>query len=263
MSSTRSEQVVNAPSLYCNGIVPFNDPTTPNTKIDVSSGICRDSTNTFDINLGNYLGANPNISSNTVTVINTAAVGLNGLDTGTLAASTLYNIFVIADATGYNTTGCIMSTAAIPIMPFGYGIYRRIGYWSTDSTVHFNPGYIFGESVSRQFLYDKVQPTAVTSGNATSYTAIDLSALVPAVDKTPVLLSVSLIPNAAGDSLSLQPTGSSSDTFVMLGQVAAVSLVEQVKMMSVLVTGKPEISYKVSVGTAAAGISVSGFDFTV
>lgn len=263
MTSTRSEQVVNGPILYCNGMIVSNDPTTPNTKLDVSAGICRDFTNTFDINLGNFNGANPNISSNTVTIINAAANGLNGLDTGTLAASTLYQIFVIADATGYNPTGCIMSLSSIPKMPFGYGIYRRIGFWSTDSTVHFNTGYIYGDNSFRQFMYDKVQPTAVTAGTATAYTAIDLSAIVPPVNNIPVSLSVGLTPNAASDSLSLQPTGSASDTYVMLGQVAAVKIVEQVKIMAALTTGKPEISYKVNVNTASASVSVTGFDFTV
>lgn len=261
--SLSSEPVVNNPYIAINGIIPFNDATTPNTLLDISAGICRDSTNTFDMNLGNFLGANPNISANTVTVINAAANGLNGLDQGTFAASTVYNIYAVGDSTGYNQTAAMISTAAIPFMPFGYDLYRLIGYWATDSSTHFLKGYVFGNNGERTFMYDAIQPTAVTAGAATAYTAVTLAGLVPAVDKIPVTLSLGLTPNAASDTLSIRKTNGTGDYFVMKGQVASVQVLEQVKILSGLASGAAKIDYKVSAGTDAAAISVLGYDYSL
>lgn len=64
----------------------------------------------------------------------TASTGAGGLDTGSIAASTLYYVFVI-----YNTT---TATAALlfslsntsPTLPSGYTYFARVGHIRTDST---------------------------------------------------------------------------------------------------------------------------------
>ena len=257
------EQIVNAPYLAMNGLVLSNNVTLPNTQLNVSPGICRDSLNIYDINLGNYLNANPNIAANTMTVINAGFVGLNGIDVGVLVASKVYNVFLISDPQGFNAPGCILSLAMTPIMPLGYGIYRLIGYWSTDASVHFLKGYYSGDKGVKTFWYDAIQPTAIVTGNATVYTAVDLSALVPAIDNIPVRFSMNLIPTAGGDTASFRPTGGTGDSYVMSGQVAAIKVSQDIKMLAKLATGKPEIDYKVSVGTDSLAISVLGYEISL
>src|SRR6185503_13914885 len=161
--------IINDPFLYMTGFQIANDATTPNTKLDVGAGQCRDSTDSFDIIL------------NSSVVINAAANGINGLDTGSLGASKVYAVHVISDPTGANVSGCMVSlSATAPLLPFGYGSFRVIGYVTTDSSSHFLKGYwTAGNTGVRSFVYDAPIATAVTAGAATSYTAVDLSTFVP------------------------------------------------------------------------------------
>jgi len=73
--------------LYVNGL-GLNFTTT--TSIGVVAGAARDSTNQCDI----VLAAN--------TTLNAATTGVNGLDTGTLAANTFYYVFVIGSSLSAN-----------------------------------------------------------------------------------------------------------------------------------------------------------------
>lgn len=65
--------------------------------------------------------------------INTATSGANGLDTGTLAGSTWYALFVIAKADG-TTAGLISTSATAPTMPTGYTFKARVGWIRTDGS---------------------------------------------------------------------------------------------------------------------------------
>ncbi len=65
-----------SPNLYINGMVITNDSVTPNSLLNIALGAARDSTNQTDIIVAS------------AAVINTAVNGLNGLDTGTIAALT-------------------------------------------------------------------------------------------------------------------------------------------------------------------------------
>ena len=69
--------------------------------------------------------------------INSATVGANGLDTGVLAASTWYAVWVIWD--GATTAGLLSLSATAPTMPGGYTHKARIGWLRTDSTANKYP----------------------------------------------------------------------------------------------------------------------------
>lgn len=243
-----AEQVVNESNLYIDNL---KVAWVSGTVLSISAGQCRDATDVFDMNVLSPLS------------LNTAVVGLNGLDVGALAASKMYYVYVIADQTGFNPIGCLMSLSANPVMPFGYNILRQVGWWMTGGASTLLLGYVSGNGNDRRHYYDAIQATAITAGNATSYTAVDLSNLVPALDLMPVTLSIAITPNAAGNALFLRPTGGTGDSYVMKGQVAAVQLLEQVKLMSRLSSAAPKVDYKVSAGTDAAVVSVMGFDYSV
>lgn len=64
--------------------------------------------------------------------INTTTTGANGLDTGVLAASTWYAVWVISNGT--TTAGLISTSSASPTLPTGYTFKARVGWIRTDGT---------------------------------------------------------------------------------------------------------------------------------
>lgn len=260
------QQIVNQGFLYINGMIVSNDATTPNTILDVASGLCRDSTNQIDINLGNFLGDNSEVTNaNVVTKLNIAVNGVNGLDTGTVAASKIYAIYVIADPQKYNQPAVIASLALTnPLMPFGYGLWRLIGYAVTDASAHFLPAYISGPYNNRSFVFDAPQATALTAGAATTYTGVSLAKWVPAFNNIPVILLADLLPGGgAGDTLKLQPGNATGDAVTITGQVTTVHMTLNVSVLSQLVTAVPTVNYKVTSASDTAVLSVAGFNFYV
>ena len=254
--SILNEQIINGPILYKNGMLPSNDATTPNTIIDIASGACRDSTGSFDINVGNYLGQfNSNVAANVVTKINAAVNGANGLDTGSLGASSCYYIYAISDVSDnpLRPGACIISLAAPatgPLMPYGYGAQRCIGAIFTDGSSHFLPTYYSGIGGTLFAQYDAPQTVTVTaSGTSATYSAMDLSVAVPSSNFGLVGIQMKWTCNAAADTAKFTPTGGTGDAFTFLGQVASVALENSFLILPLLATAKPEISYKVSAGT--------------
>ena len=238
---------------YANGLGISNDATTPNTKLDVAIGSILDSTGTFQLAL------------NAPVVINAAANGLNGLDTGSLAASKVYAVFLVADPVTLQVPGCMVSLSyTAPVLPFGYSAFALIGYVVTDASSHFLKGYwSAGNGSQRLFMYDAPQATAITAGAATTYTAIDLSALVPTLDNLPVWISSAFTPGAASRTLKMQPTGATGDAITITGQVTSVVVSSNNYLYAKIATAKPEISYVVSNAGDAAAINVAGYNFSI
>ena len=108
---------------YLAGAAISNNAGTPNTKVDIAAGSAADSTNTVMITSAGY------------TVDFSVNGAVNRLDTGTIAASTWYHLFLIAKADG--TTGGLASTSATsPTLPTGYSYFRRVGSVLTDGSSH-------------------------------------------------------------------------------------------------------------------------------
>jgi len=238
------------PFSYINGLKLSNNATTPNSKLDISTGICIDSTNTFQITTSSVITGDITQS------------GLNGLDTGTVAASTLYYVYLVWDPVSSQTPGMLFSASATPLMPYDYGAYRLIGYVATDGSSHLLKGYwTNADSSSRLFMYDAPQATAITAGNATSYTAVSLSALVPAVSNTPVWMYSAFTPGAASRQLFMQPYGATGDSVIITGQVTSVVVSSNSLVLARLNTAAPSVSYKVSNSGDAAALKVAGYQF--
>lgn len=237
---------------YAYGLGLSNNASTPNTKLDVAAGSILDSSKTFQINLDASV------------TIDASVNGLNGLDTGSLAASSLYYVYLVSSPTGAGVVGAMVSLSATPYLPYGYSAYACIGYIATGAGSTFLKGYWTDDKSSlRTFMYDAPQATAITAGNATSYTAIDLSALVPAVASTPVFIDSALTPAAASQTLKLQPAGGTGDAVTITGQVSAVVVSSQSLVIAQLASGDPKVSYKVSNAAAAAAINVAGYQFAI
>lgn len=66
--------------------------------------------------------------------INSAAVGVNGLDAGLIASSKFYSVWVIWNGT--LVSGLISLSATAPTLPSGYTHKARIGWVMTDATAN-------------------------------------------------------------------------------------------------------------------------------
>lgn len=253
--SVQSIPVENLPFLYINGLIVSNNATTPNTKVNLSAGQCRDSNDVMDINLTSAV------------VIDTAVVGaINGLDQGALAASLVYAVYVIGDSTNKHQPAGLISLASnsAPLMPFGYDSYRLVGYAITDSSVHFLKAYISGNNNARRFTYDSPQATSVTAGTSATYAAITLTTLVAPVDNLPVVFKADWTANAAADTFNMQGGNGTGDQWTLIAPVAGgtAHTVGFGTVLSQLVSGVPKSNYKVS-AVGGVAINVAAFEFFI
>jgi hypothetical protein len=113
-----------APRGSIDGLTLSNDGTTPNTKIDVAAGLCRDDTDAMCIRLA------------ASKAIDCGTTGANGLDTGSLANSTWYHVFAIGKRDGSAQAALASTSASAPTLPSGYQYQRRIGSFKTDGSAH-------------------------------------------------------------------------------------------------------------------------------
>jgi hypothetical protein len=193
--SILNEPIVNLPFLYVNGL---NMARTSLTAITVATGQCRDSTNSYDI-----------ANSATLTLV-TSSVGVNALDTGTVADSTVYAVYLISDWRGENAPAGLISTnfTNTPVMPSGYNILRRIGSITTDASGHILIFYQYGTGSGREVWFDAEQ-SVLSAGSSATFAAVALNTVIPSLSNISVYLNASFTANAAGDVASLRPTGSS------------------------------------------------------
>ena len=226
---------------------------TSNTVLSVAPGNILDSTDTFQLTLG------------VAQAINSANTGLNGIDTGVFAASTVYAVYLVADPVTLMATGAMISASlSAPVLPFGYSAFALIGYAVTNASTQFLPGiWSAGDSARRTFMYDAAQATSVTAGAATSYTAINIQTLVPLVNNTPVWISTVFTPGAASRTLSMRPSAGTGAAVTITGQVTAVPVTSQSYLFSSTATTNQQISYIVSNAGDAAAINVAGFEFFI
>jgi hypothetical protein len=149
----------------------------------------------------NGLNANVNITADAVVLektdfspiiarsvnrtINTAANGVDGLDTGAIAASTWYYIWIISDGINVRALASLSRTA--PTMPSGYTYKARVGSFRTDGTANKFP---FGfQQFGRRFQYKigtgtnlttlPVIASGGTAGAGNAFVAASITGVVP------------------------------------------------------------------------------------
>jgi hypothetical protein len=285
MMSSQSIPVEALPFLYISGL---NISVASNTVIAVAPGQCRDSNDNIDMPYyfpfgGNSIYAERHnnglippplpqytnaMSYSLPLFINSAVVGVNGLDQGTLAASTNYVIYLIADSTNkLQPAGLLtLQSNAFPLIPLGYDSYRLLGFVSTDSSTHFTAASVLN-AVNEKGYYLSPAVSVLSGGNATSFTAIDLSSAIPTTTDPFViaLLAVTFIPSAAGDVVQFRPTGSSAtaNLVTITGNVAGVAQTNYIAVNCGVASSKPEIDYKVSVSGDSVSVSVQGYYVTL
>lgn len=226
-----------------------NSATAPDTEVEVGTGICRDSTDVYDM-----------INAAAVT-IDGAVNGLNGLDTGSLGVSKVYYVHLVSDPVHGNTTGAMLSlSATAPVMPNNYSAFRVIGYMMTDSSSDLLLCYNSGNENARVFTYDAPISVGSTAA-AASYADIDLSAFVPAVDNLEVSIAYAYSANAASDAFELKGANAVGDAVTIYNPVASKLVGGNVDVLAQIKTALPQISYKTPAVVTSLTLKVAGFKY--
>lgn len=148
------------------GLKINNNATTPNTKLDVSAD---------DGVLANSSGVLVEISNLSVT-LDATTTGANGLDAGTLAASTWYYEYAIRDDVS-STNATLLSTSSMaPTLPSGYTYDRLLGTIVTDASAHFLAVYQDGYG-----CHYAAEQSVLSASTSTAYASVNLSAYVPPI----------------------------------------------------------------------------------
>jgi hypothetical protein len=267
----QNETIYALPHLYVSGLSISPAST---TLLSVAPGAARDSTNSIDMVVGlqNYFGIdNPALQFANYQpglLINSAVNGVNGLDIGTIAASTQYAVYLIGDSRNYNVTAAVISLTSQPgpFMPAGYDSFRLIGFIQTDGSSHFVYATHKPQNIAGLLQYYNSPAIAVlTGGTATSFTAIDLttSSAIPTTTLPNVIVGLLVVftPAAAGDVVQFRPTGSSATTNIptIVGAAAGIAQTQYLVMIAGVGSSKPEIDYLVTSSSDAVTVSVASW----
>jgi len=213
---TISTPIVNAGAMYINGMRLAYASTTTFT---VSQGLCRNSTNVNDINIGLPLnvaatqtGELPVDAGLGAVTVDITAAGAGGLDNGTIAASTFYAVHAIGDSFGIMPGSAMISTSVTdPLLPAGYDMFRRIGFIKTDGSSHVLAFRQEGVTADRWMWWDVAIATGVTSGSSATFATVDCSAGIPAMGvNSDAKFLVTFTPKGAANDIELRPGLSSA-----------------------------------------------------
>lgn len=135
--------------------------------------------------------------------ISTAGSGANGIDVGSVAASTWYSVWIISNGT--TTSGLLSLSPTSPTMPSGFSFRSRVGWVRTDSTANRYPLSFkqYGGSISYVVspgtnLASPLLMASGAAGNTTGpvYAAIPVANFVPSTAKS-ISLTINQITNSA------------------------------------------------------------------
>lgn len=268
----QNETIYALPRLYIQGLQLSAATPLAATVIAVSPGAARDSTNSIDMVVGlqNYFNIdNPAVVFDGYQAglfVNSAVNGANGLDTGTIAASMQYAMYLIGDSRNYKNTAAVLSLTSntAPLLPSGYDSYRLIGFWQTDGSSQFVYATHKPQNISAGLLtyFNSPAVAVLTGGTATSFTAIDLTtnSAIPTttLPNVMVTLLVTFTPVAVGDTVQFRPTGSTATGGLptITGTTAGFAQSQYINVIAGVGSSKPEIDYKVTSGSDAVTVSV-------
>ncbi len=246
--------IVNLGNLYLAGM---NLTYVTSTTFSVAAGKARNSTDVNDIVL------------NTAATVNVRVNGANGLDIGTLAANSIYYVFIVGDSTKYNATCALISlSSTAPTLPVGYDMFRRIGAIKGNGTVAPNtlilPFHQRGNGTSRTMHYVTPIATAVSAGASTTWADVVLTTFIPTT-ATSVITQNQLTADAGGTRYALF----SADAVVAVSVLTVYEEIMTSPASTVFLTtlevaatntaGVMTIQYAVSNNSAALAVLVGGY----
>ncbi len=266
----QNDPIYQLPHLYISGLnISYANTVT----IAISPGQARDMNDSIDIPVS-WPDANGNINPSILfqdyqqpILINASTRGANGLDSGSLAASTYYAIYLIGDSRGYNVAAGLLSLVSnvAPLLPQGYDSYRLLGFTQTSAFSTFAYATFKPQNMANALTYVNSPAVGVLlAGTATSFTAIDLgtSGAIPTTTLPNIIawLLVAFTPAAAGDTVQFRPTGSTATTnlVTITGQEAGIAQTQYISVICGVGSSLPEIDYKVT-GSSSVTVSVASW----
>lgn len=111
---------------YIGGLTISKDSGSPNNTILIDPGACYDSTKSIVLSLD----------------------VLTSKQNTTQAANATYYVYIIGNSTGSTTDIIISAEASVPTLPAGYTLYRKIGYYTTNSSSNISNIYYYGNTTS-------------------------------------------------------------------------------------------------------------------
>lgn len=269
--SIQNDPIYQLPHLYISGM---NISYASTTVIAIAPGQARDNNDVIDMPVS-FPDANNNLNPALLfqnfqqpLLVNSAVNGVNGLDIGTIAASTNYAIYLIGDSRGYNLVAGLLSLTsnAAPTLPQGYDSFRLLGFTQTDSSSHFVYSTFKPQNMVGALQYiNSPALTVLTGGAATTFTAMDLTtnSAIPTTTLPNIItwLFVTFTPAAAGDTVQFRPTGSTATAglVTITGVAAGVAQTQYVQVIAGVGSSKPEIDYKVTSGSDAVTVQVASW----
>lgn len=234
----------NAPSLYVQGL---NLSYVGVNSFAVSAGQARNSNNLNDL-----------ICSAGCSVSSLVLGKVGGLDVGTLAASTLYYVHLIANSLDYpgqpNTGAIISLSESAPTLPYGYDMFRRIGAVYVNGSSDFAIFYQVGSGPLRRMWYD-ANIAVLSAGSSATFAAQSFAAYVP-LSAQNVVLNASITPTAAGDAAALRPTGSSSSAGYVIFNGSVTAQAQEWQLEAPL-SAAGSLDYKV---VGALSLALAAYD---
>ena len=222
------------------------------TRVDVSPGYCRDSTDVADISVSSTLQALMTVS------------GPGGLRAGlTEAASTWYYVYVIASESGANPVTTLIDTSpTAPVLPAGYDLCRRVGsiYNNSGSDIQSFVQSRRGGDMREYAWRITVTTAMVLSGGAsTSRVTVDCSALVPPTSRGfNVMGKVTTTLAAAIGYLHITTVGSASATH-RINIAGAASVSKESNVAVFMPTSAQNFEYEVSGASTTLDAWVLGY----
>ena len=205
------------------GLTLANDATTPNTVLDVATGAATSDDASTYMALSSAL--TKSIASNW-----TVGSGNGGLDTGTVAASTSYYVYLI-ERTDTSVVDVLFSASATsPTMPTNYTKKRRIWMVRTDGSSHVLPFTQYGD------VCQLVTPLAGYSSTiGTNYTYVTLPVPPGAMARvrgaaysTSAAINFLIVGGAeSGSTVPNTPTGNVTGTTAGSGQAQGFDMTVQ------------------------------------
>lgn len=176
------------------GLVIKNNVTTPNSQIDMAAD---------QVTMLNSSGF-PIFGAGISVTVNTSTTGANGIDTGSRANSTCYNLFLISNGT--IVAGLASLSATAPTLPAGYTYAVRLGAMLTDSSGNFFRTRQLGNrtaytvvAATNTAAYRTITSGATGTLNTTTFTgtSTSLTGFAP-----PTATAVKVVMSATANNLS-------------------------------------------------------------
>lgn len=221
------------------------------TSLSIAAGECRDAADTTDMTLAS------------AATVSTGSTGAGALDTGTIANSTMYAVWLISDSSGANDTKGLLSTSfSAPTVPTGYDKKRLIGGVKTNGSAEL----LTFTQAADHFYYGNAL-TDVNDSTITANTFETGTISAPPSSIAHMFVSGSNDTALAEIRVTLRRVGStvaSADGFGQLHvETNASNMLRIGGHVSILLDSSRQLEYAAAEGSGTASVGIETIGFTM